>query len=485
MAKFLGLILGVFSMFFFNMAWAQEVDTDSLKNYQNGAFVGLYGRIGINTVVNHGRATGANFNLNGMGSRGGRNEEGDYFEFIPGYQFQPNLKNGDRTRIKIALTFAMYSRSSQLITYGSTNQLSGLAFALPEAYIQVDEIANLPLMLWVGGRYTRETYSQTNDYFNFDDHTGQGAGIKYKNTQLMALYVASRDTSDTGPNYFYNGVVNNGQVLELRQRLVLIGEQNFSLGEDHSFKALAEYHQLAEADDNADTVGVNPNQLKSANGWVLGLKHRWNILNRSRQTYNTLTVRYARGIANGGDNGFSRTYFTYGAPDLEANHFNRAYSLSIVESLILEYSEKFSSEIYGLYMRSRGAAAESALDDRGQAENYFGTKVYNFKEEFVVGARTMFHLNNYLHLIAEGSYQSRVNGTDPAASVTKLTLAPTFMPIGHDGLFDRPQIRLVFTLARYNDFAQRSIGSPFLNVVGPTPVGFYVGVKSEWYIGTP
>jgi maltoporin len=59
-------------------------------------------------------------------------------------------------------------------------------------------------------------------------------------------------------------------------------------------------------------------------------------------------------------------------------------------------------------------------------------------------------------------------------------------PAGQRGRFARPHLRLVYlrlvyTIAFYNDAAQNLLMSPYLANQGARAVGHYVGVKTEWW----
>jgi hypothetical protein len=67
--------------------------------------------------------------------------------------------------------------------------------------------------------------------------------------------------------------------------------------------------------------------------------------------------------------GNSKTWLTYGAPDLPTNKFDKAYSFSFVEHIFLTSHPTYSLNGYALYTKSHGAAesdnkAPIILEDR-------------------------------------------------------------------------------------------------------------------------
>jgi maltoporin len=108
--------------------------------------------------------------------------------------------------------------------------------------------------------------------------------------------------------------------------------------------------------------------------------------------------------------------------------------------------------------------------------------VYNSKKDFTVGMREMFYLTDKIHLLGEIHYSQRKDGTNPWASCTKLSFAPVLAPTGNKDFWARPQIRLVSSVAFYNAYAKEQLYSPYLQFTGPRSVGYYLGLKAEWWI---
>jgi maltoporin len=192
-------------------------------------------------------------------------------------------------------------------------------------------------------------------------------------------------------------------------------------------------------------------------------------------SFNQLSVRYGTGIANGGDNGNSFTWTTFGAPDARGKYAG-AYSLAIVEHFLVNLSKKISINGYGVYTHSKGGSSSHHM-----AKSFNGSMIYNQKTDFVVGARSLYYCTHWLHLISELHFAQRINGTEPAAQMWKFSFAPTIVPLGKNNPWCRPHIRLIYTLARYNDNALKSQLSPFLEL-NDKQWGSYLGIKTEWWL---
>ena len=127
--------------------------------------VGSYGRVGVDWNFENGGSIGRRLNLNNMGSIGGRLEEQDYLEVVPNFNWVP--KEGDSTRIYAQLRLSMYSTS--VATFGNSTSISpgGLAFAMPEMYVEARNIRGSGVSMWAGARLYRGEDVHIADHFYF------------------------------------------------------------------------------------------------------------------------------------------------------------------------------------------------------------------------------------------------------------------------------------------------------------------------------
>ncbi|MDX5340021.1 MAG: carbohydrate porin [Cyclobacteriaceae bacterium] len=464
----------LFPLFFLGLSALSHAQIAYQRATYKNFYIGTYGRIGADwSFVNEG-SIGRRLNLNNMGSIGGRLEEQDYLELATGIDFSPLVK-GDSMNVTVNTRFAVWSNSLSLFGNSTTSSAGGLTLAIPELYVEVTGVGKKDLInLWVGSRFYRGPDVHVADHFYFNDHSGQGFGIERKGTRFAALFVASTDTSSTVPPYFYLNIKSGTPELALRQRSVLVLEQDKSLSENTKLTFLAEYHRMGNP-DNTDTL---PDlAYPGDNGYVLGVRINRKLPKLLSGSFNDFTLRYGRGIANGGDGGVSRTWLTFGAPDLVDQSFRNAYSWSLVEHFLLNISQRFSFNGYIIYNQSKGAAAS---DHR--AETFFGKEVFNRKEDFTLGGRGTWYISDNFHLLSELHYSQRKDGEQPVYAMGKFSLAPTLSTSGERSVWARPHLRFVFSLARYNTYASEQLYSPYLQFVGPERWGYYLGVKAEWWI---
>lgn len=447
-----------------------QIDYTNITN-KNFSF-GSYGRIGVDWSHENSGSIGRRLNLNNMGSVGGRLEEQDYIELAPVVHFKP-FSEDDSTEIYLQTRLAFYSQSLSLLGNSTTSSIGGITIAMPEAFIEARNINNTGINVWVGSRFYRGPDAHIIDHFYFNDHSGQGVGVEFKNTRLAAIFVSSTDTSASLPPYFYLNFASGTPTVALRQRVVYLAEHDVHLSKNNTLTLLGEYHHMGGGEE-IDSI---PELSYGADhGFVLGARliTQHTIKNGG---FNRVALRLGTGIANGGDGGLSKTWLTYGAPNKNLNSFRGAYSVSFVEEIFIEFSKRNSISAYTLFTTSKGAAASNNL-----ADSYFGKEVFNRKTDFSVGFRDMQVLSKKFKLLTEAHFTQRKDGTNPWAQSVKVSVAPTLAPTGDRSFWARPEIRLIASVAYYNKFATETLYSPYLAYVGERRFGYYMGVKAEWWL---
>ena len=338
--------------------------------------IGSYGRAGIARADKV--AYPRSLNLNGMGSIGGRMEEGDYFELAAALHFAPVSGASDTTNINVQARFAFYTTQGQIIGNVTSNSYGGITVALPELFAEARNIMGSPWSVWVGARLYRGEDIHIIDHFYFDDHSAQGFGVQRKNTQFSIMFPASVDTTSSVPPYFYVNIVNGTPVLGLRNRAVYILEHIVPTKGGY-VKLMAEYQRLASATAEDTVVGSN---YPTDYGYVLGVKYKKNLTTYLPGSFYDASIRYGAGIANGGDGGGSKTFLTYGGPNLRTQNFRDAWSVAITGSVLLNINSHYSVNAYGIFTKSRGAS-----DSLNMTSDYNDRPLFNRKTDFAIGAR--------------------------------------------------------------------------------------------------
>ncbi|AOW08442.1 carbohydrate porin [Flavobacterium gilvum] len=461
------------TLFLFSFSLILFAQTPSISNKKFS--LGSYGRAGIAYSLGSSNSEyPQTLNLNGMGSIGGRFEENDYFELAAAMHFEPTIAGAEKTKINVQSRFAFYTTQGQLIGNVSNKSIGGITTSLPELYAEANNIMGSEWSVWLGARLNRYDDIHIIDHFYFDDHSGQGIGVKHKNTQLSAIFTGSIDTTSTLPPNFYLNIVNGTPTLGLRNRYVWILEHSIPINKGY-VKLLSEYQRLPSGTAQGQNSFYN---YPADNGYVFGAKYYKGISTKLPGSFNALSARYGTGIANGGDGGSSRTYVTYGGPNLETNSFKKAYSLALTETFLLNINKNYSLNGYAVYTKSRGAS-----DSINKTPDYLGKRLlFNRKQDIALGARGTWYIKNWLHLLHEFDLAWRKDGTQDFAQMTKFTLAPTLVPTSVRDVWERPHFRIVYSVARYNKFAADNLYSSYLAQSGTKRWGQYIGAKVEWWI---
>jgi maltoporin len=442
----------------------------SNKNFSFGS----YGRAGIGYGLGTEAAFPQSLNLNGMGSIGGRFEENDYLELATALHFNPKTSETKTTVINVQARFAFYTTQGQLIGNVSNKSIGGITTALPELFAEAKNINGSDWSVWMGARLFRGDDIHIIDHFYFDDHSGQGVGIQRKNTKFSVIFTGSIDTTSTLPPNFYLNIVNGTPTLGLRNRYISVLEHQIQVKKGY-LKLMGEFQRLPSGIAKDATTQYS---YPADYGFVLGAKYNKSISTKLPGSFNAVSARYGTGIANGGDGGSSRTYTTYGAPNLETNSFSKANSFAFTETFLLNLSKKYSLNGYAIYTKSRGAS-----DSLNKAPDYLGKQLlFNRKQDIAFGARGTYYVNNWFHLLHELDFAWRKDGTQDFAQMTKFTIAPTIVPGAKREVWERPHFRFVYSVAYYNEFAADSLYSPYLAQSGTKNWGQYVGVKMEYWI---
>jgi maltoporin len=455
-------------LFSFEEALSQPVTNKSFS-------FGSYGRVGAGLSPGLKGNIGRSLNLNGMGSIGGRMEEADYVELAPALHFKAEGKT-DTTLINVQARMALYSGKGQLIgNVNSSSAYGGVTLALPELYAEALNIGGSKWSAWVGAKFFRGYDVHIADYFYFDDHSTQGFGVTYNKTTFAVLFPGAVDTSSSVPPYFYLNIVDGTPRPGLRGRTVLVGEHIITFDENRQkIKLLAEYHHLADA--NLEDTATQYN-YPSEGGWVAGVEHTVDVSTAIKGSFNQAAIRYGHGIANGGDGGNSKTWLTYGGPDLATRKYGNAYSIALVDHLLLNLTPKYSINGYGMYTKSRGGS-----DSLNKTPDFFGREIFNRKSEYAFGVRNFWYVTKRFHLITELHYASRKDGDQPSATMAKFSIVPTLVPTAKADPWARPHLRLIYSVARYNDFASDNLYSPYLSEIGHKKWGHYIGIRAEWWL---
>lgn len=414
----------------------------------------MYGRVGVGWAPSGEFVHGRTLNLTGT-SLGGRMEEGDYLEPSVKIHFLKPSKNADAPYADAVVTPAMWAANGLYLGVTSNRFDDTVAFELGEAYVTAGNVLTEGLKFWGGLRFYRGTNVYLADYWYYNNLSSQGGGVQYGPIEGAVLLQTS------GKDRLYSVDDDGDGTNEVqRQRTVFVGQYTYDLPGGHKLQALGEAHILPET--TVELAGGGQMMLRSDYGGVIGVKGHADLGRNG--SFNDLSLRYGRRIANGGLGG-APTWVTFG--DAEADgRFSGAYSVEVVEHALYNVNSDLSLNGYGILHYGRGAT-DSGMDKF---------------VDYAVGAQSTVYLHDQFHLINEASYQGFKQGESSLATAVKLTVAPTLVPSGKRDVWARPAIRLFYTMAFYNDAAVDQRLSPFLKTVGPESIAHYIGARAEWWL---
>jgi maltoporin len=276
---------------------------------------------------------------------------------------------------------------------------AGNDIALRQNYV---EAKNLPFMngasVWVGKRYYERQDVHITDFFYWDA-SGPGWGIQdYKAGPVKLSYAM-----------FRNGGTGGGSTDATTRHDFRVS--GIGLG---GFGDLTVGLQLNFADV------VNPTPTNNNDGWALNVQH---FMGGVLGGFNKFAIQYGKGSARN---------LALAYPNNSEDEGNDTWR--ITEQLQWQTSPAFSGMATFVY--------------QDQSDNY---------KWMSLGVRPVWHINNYFKLQGELGYDEVKPSTGGAVNeqtrkLTKFTIAPTIVAGG--GFWARPELRLFYTYATWNDAAR-------------------------------
>jgi maltoporin len=421
----------------------------------------MYGRMGIAWAPSGQVVAGKYMNLGDHKAIGGRLEEGDYLQPGLRYHLKKAAKETD-TSVDLVMDYEIFSLNGAIASDLANGDISDIKIMPLQAYIQAKNVLTEGLTLWIGSNLYRKSDIHICDYFYFNSLPGQGVGALYKGLDVAVL-------TQTGASAFFATDLNAGMpapatpAVVQRERTMFIAQYAVPFGSGTTFvQGLGELHVVPKAGDaNRDApVNVNPTDY----GAVAGVKVHLDLGNGD---FNDASVRYGNRIANGAESGGS-TYNTFGEAGTDGT-YRGGYGVEVVEHFMWNLEDLVSVNGYGTLNYSRGST--SAPDPA----------VPNSRFDYSFGARATSYVTDQLHLITEATFQTRKDEGLATGTAVKLSVAPEVVPSGKRSPWERPEMRLIYTAAIYNQAAVDQLMSPYLKTMGPNKVAHFLGARTEWW----
>ncbi len=362
------------------------------------------------------------FGLAGAGSKYRLgNECGVYGELLLGQRLH---RDGDGMEIK---AYAMLNLGNNAASSNARRPQGGWTVGLPQAYLAMENVSRLGgATLWAGRRYYKRESTNITDFMYWNP-SGLGAGIENVPVGEMRFsYAFLNDDRQTMPN-MRGGDTASRHDLQLRGWKVNPGGAlEFGLA-------------LIRGNGQGDRHG----------GSMLTVQHRQRALAGDGE--NRLVLQWGTGA--GADNGATG----------DTGNGSDVHRLRIVEGWQAQVTRRLGGEFVAVWQRD-------TAHDPAKAGTWAS-----------VGGRVSYGLSEHVKLLADIGHDRVAPERGGARRLTKFTGAVA-MSSG-PGYVERPELRLFFTHARWNDAARGAAadGDPLsaTGIFGKALSGFTVGVAYE------
>ncbi len=272
---------------------------------------------------------------------------------------------------------------------------------LPQAYLEAKAIPFLnDASLWMGRRYYKREDVHMTDFFYWNP-SGLGIGIEdFKIGDLKLSYALFRSENTTLRKH------HNAPEEDAARHDIQIRGLNVNAGGELElgFSLIREHSELENAH----------------NGWSVTIQHHqmgglWDGWNKAAFQYGV-----GPGIGLGGTGNI-----TAGS---DVNRYR------VVESAYAQINPKFGGLFTGVYQQDVSG---------GNRQTWLS-----------LGGRVTYDMYDHFKLNAEFAGDSVKPHGEPERHMTKFTIAPTFTAA--PGIWSRPELRLFFTHARWNDAAREA-----------------------------
>jgi len=435
----------------------KETKEKKKKNEEDTGFhFGSYGR-----VLAAGDGHGASAKPINVVSHGTRLEESTYLELDLYYKMR--FANDIMVQTVTTLGF-----KDDLFHY-SGDWTSALA--LRNLYVDATGIFHKGLTFWAGSRQYRGDDIYLLDYWPLDNLNTIGGGVMFRHMGMMFDLHGGVNRLRDGYQYQVvpvPGLNNTSEDVTLldRQRFISSMKAGYKFGGKGGGLGLkimgyGELHMIGAGTYNAHLEEARQIDLPSDQGWLVGAQlGAWGF--GQRATHVNLFLRYAEGLAAYGELavpwGVSNTRTTDGAKEF-----------------LLALSGNYEWRMLGVLVGGYARYFKNASVNTDDWDNGW---------EYILTARPQVALHKNFAQAVEVSYQGKWPfGLEPRTStvqrpgITKLSIIP-IIRFG-ESTYDRPQIRLVYTMALLNRGARLAY-----NPEDPRfdrKVQHYIGLQAEWW----
>ncbi|MEZ4471236.1 MAG: carbohydrate porin [bacterium] len=390
--------------------------------------------------------------------------EDNYLELDFGYR----AYDGPEGRARVRTTVAFFD---ELFHY--TGQVDA-TLALRQAYVEGEGLFGSGASAWIGSRWLRGDDIFLFDFWPMDDLNLVGAGGGWRGEHLRLGVALGLNRLENGrevdrvpvpaPSTFGAQTVT----LHDRQRIVAAAHGTWEEAAGFKLKLYSELHFLPKGRRTLSGSFTETESLPDDLGFVAGVQlGLWNF---ARNGYLNVWARYALGLA-----AYDELGTPFGLNDdrrsVDAQEFRGALAGNVELKLAdgLDFGVQY------------GAWARYFLDADDEEEDF------DDRFEAAVAVRPQLMVGMFTPAV-EGSVQiSRPNGLNPqtneqaVARVVQLALMPALTFAREPGVYDRPQLRLIYAISLLNQAALDLYARD--DPRSDHDVVHYLGARAEWWFG--
>jgi maltoporin len=331
----------------------------------------------------------------------------------------------------IPTTYIGYSPTATTASPEQDFNSTGAAVSFPNLYADIQGIPWLSGgTAWVGTRYYKRESFYISDFFYWNP-SGVGGGVEDA-FQLGRIWAAAppmlRDVSFSYGVFAVDGEPKSNSAtsaplpmqfdLGVRNDLQIRGFRPYESGElQLGFQYIQNWTHKDDVSGNANTHS----------GWGITVQHVQDLLGGT----NKLALQYGKG----GGTGFG-TLARFYYPDFSLYWGESESRIRVVDVLTIQPLDWLGAQLGGVWQR----------DDMGTGQS--GAK----SDWLSGGARVSLAVTEHFKFLLEAGFDQikKDNGSDPSY-LAKYTVAPTIA--ASKGFWTRPELRLFFTWAEWNDNA--------------------------------
>jgi maltoporin len=420
---------------------------------------GSYGRMGVA--------------MDGEGGKGERRQivafgprlvEDNYLELDLG----AHVFEGPQGKARVVTTVAFFD---SLFHY--TGEVDA-SIALRQAFVEGEGLFGGGLTLWAGSRWQRGDDIFLFDFWPLDDLNLVGAGLGYREGALRLSVAAGLNRIEDGRQVDRVPVPSpstfGATTVELydRQRVVTAAQASWEQASGYKLKLYGELHFLPKGRRSLPGTFSDSEPLPDDLGFVLGAQYGlWNF---ARNGHLNVWARYAQGLP---------VFDELGSP-FGLNTDRRSVDAQEVRVAVAGNVEGALGGGTGFGVQY-GGYTRFFRDADGQDEDF------DDRLEVAFAARPQLMLSLFTPAVEASVQVSRPNGLNPqtnrqaVARVTQLALMPAITLASDPGVYDRPQLRLIYAISLLNDAALELYAQD--DPRSEQDVVHYLGARAEWWFG--